>query len=294
MPGPLDPLDNTRPSSSDLVRQLAEILRAMKGQLVTHNEDIAGINTSLEAIDTAIDDLAAAIAAGTRHVLLTSTAQATWTVPPGVNKLTVIAIGGGQGGWGGHGLIRNSQTRSNRQHKKFSNVGQNGESILQELEVEPEEVITYQCGAGGAAGAAATSTYISPGLTGYNWDSVERRMAATFGGPNANAHWLITVTLTDHRCYGSPYALTSGAFGQPGGTGGATRFGIPANPEDDTLVTAAGGTFDSEQTDPLFTRIPTALGNYGTGGLGGVNRTIGGNPPEDGEVGNPGAILVMY
>lgn len=290
-----NPLDTSRPSLSDLVRYLPQELRAIKTRLVTDKEQGETVDEALVGIAEDILALQEAIASGTRHVLLTSTARSTFVVPPGIAALTVIAVGGGMGGWGGFGEYLSNGRSSWTGY--FSYCGENGFSRVATIEVEEEQELDYICGAGGSGGNAASGDFQ---LATYRTAKGSHRFpdlcASTWDSQNFPTIGFNVISFEGDKTYGTMYRqrLTDASSGKAGGNGGETKFGLPDNPNDPPLVTADPGHFSTSSRNTL-TQEPgsTTLGSFGKGGVGGVNGKDGVNPTNGGN-GNPGAILVMW
>ena len=172
-----DPYDNTQPVSSVAASTLPAELRALKTALLGRKTASETNATNIADLDTALQALAAAVAAGTRFALLTSTTEDTFTVPAGVSELLVIAIGGGQGGQGGGQRVRMRVTSSsaiaptsgytafNTTSEARAPAGMDGTMFIGLLPVTAGEDYTYICGAGSDGTVANPTPDISRTVT---------------------------------------------------------------------------------------------------------------------------------
>jgi len=204
----------------------------------------------------------------------TFTSSGTWTVPAGVTKVDVIAMGSGGGGGGGGVFKGTSATHSVR---GGGGGGGGAYAFIQGVNVSGSASITVGVGAGGAGGTAATGATASGGNGGTGG-------AATFG----------SLVVSNGGAGGVGGGATTGGTatgtGGTGGLGGTVSAAVLAPEKYDgdaggnsavytgsgTLVTAA--TAGGASTLIGFTDIPyygalnpAAGANAGaTGGVAGI------------------------
>ena len=133
---------------------------------------------------------------------LTSTTLANYTVPAGVHRLHVRAVGGGAGGGGTSGGAATSAAAAG---------GGGGAYAEQIYSVNPADVISYQVGAGGAGGAAGFNT----GSVGLETDFGTLVVPGGNGGPGMAAG---TIELGTNCGSGGGFA-TNALFTVKGGDG---------------------------------------------------------------------------
>ena len=231
----------------------------------------------------------------------TFTSSGTWTVPAGVTKVDVIAMGSGGGGGGGGVFKGTSATHSVR---GGGGGGGGAYAYIQGVNVSGSASITVGVGAGGAGGTAATGATASGGNGGTGG-------AATFG----------SLVVSNGGAGGVGGGATTGGTatgtGGTGGLGGTVSAAVLAPEKYDgkaggnsavytgngTLVTAptAGGasTLIGFTDIPYYGALnPAAGANAGAtggvagigggGGAGGMNATDFA-PPATGAPSNGGA-----
>jgi len=93
-----NPLDPTKPTSSDKARYAADELRAIKTKLVEHETAVVTtLPDSIDALSTAFSDYVAENVGTLHQQQLTGSGN--FTVPAGVTKLYVTMRAGGKPGW---------------------------------------------------------------------------------------------------------------------------------------------------------------------------------------------------
>ncbi len=189
-------------------------------------------------------------------VNLTTTGNGTWTVPCGIQTITVKAWGAGGGGGGSN------------VNASGGSGGGSGAYTENTFSVTPNQVINYTIGAGGTAGNSNGGT----GGNGGNTTVLGMTAGGGFGGVgNAGAF----------GNGGTASGGTTNTNGNPGITGGATGGNGGSAPNGGT-----GGTGGSNSAG--------GNGNAPGGGGGGGERASGGAGNRAGGTGARGQITISY
>lgn len=306
-----DPLNPALPTAANFVSSLTAELRALKTQLVTNRADIDSNDVDIAQNVSDIADVVSLVSVG-RFALLTGVGS--FEVPIGISSLLVIAIGGGEGGQGGHARIRVSiegNLTSYATPAFCGKAGAPGNIVSGVFAVTPEESISYTCGGGGAGGAANNSDVTSTididqgkpnGLISpfYHGNSPTfnflYRSPADFASKRQPPGVLVQmpVRLQIGDTPGNPAIPQlmigkeeTGVLGSAGSDGGDTTFGV--------LITATGGQ-DNRYDLGNASNLYPLFGSLGKGGNGGNSRHGEVSPVAGtaGGTGGAGAILVIW
>ena len=145
------------------------------------------------------------------------TSSGTFTVPTGVNFVTVVAIGAGQGGQGGGYRVSTSNQ---------ANVGGAGGStgyyaILRDINITGVSSISVGVGAGGAGGTAATISKPAGSASPTDF----RRDAASTAANGGDTTFGTYFTVAGARTAPSGFFGLESSAGATGGAGGTTGSG---------------------------------------------------------------------
>lgn len=206
---------------------------------------------------------------GSQSFLLTDTftSSGTWTRPTGVDYVTVVGIGAGQGGQGGSYRVYRTSSDS----QKGGNGGATGYyAIARDIYVGDVASVSVGIGAGGSGGTATTIAKPAGGTLEYRNDSVS---AAGNGGDTTFGTYF---TIAGARTAPSGFFGIASAAGTTGGAGGTGS--------------ANGGNGATHSLGAAFTGAPyftlsvagvaggSAFGAGGTGSFGAAgpaNATLG-------------------
>lgn len=191
-----------------------------------------------------------------------ATSSTTWTVPRGVTKAVIEAVGAGGGGAG------NTTTGNG------GGGGAGGEYVREYADVSGTSSISITIGAGGTAGGGTGGAGGVGGTT-----TVSTFVTALGGGGAGNPN-------------GSNYSGGIGRLGATGdinvqGNGGGAGMAVTAN------SAGAGGSsyFGGGGAAPGGSDTCNAGGNYGGGGSGGLSFTGGDSP---GCAGSNGVVVITW
>ena len=216
-----------------------------------------------------------------RSVLLTG--SGTWTVPDGVDSITLTLISGGQGGQGGYNGTDGTRGVSYGTYRTAGaggnggscGIGGNGGRVYQEVvSVQPGQIYAYRCGNGGAGGAIGGS---------YGIDGEE----TTFGAKTTeNAAALVDAIQDMFTGYYYGGSGKLGINGAAGGSGGSYKDGKSGNDVvsgSDTYKGGSGGKGGGGTSS-------TGLHEAGGGGGGGAALGEDGASGTDGSVSRSGSV----
>ena len=223
----------------------------------------------------------------TNYVLLTDSGN--WVVPAGVKKIRLILVGGGSGGSGGMNgsagsdgyvasQIRPSETRGGDggQGGAAGAFGTGGKIFEISLDVTAGNSYAYNCGAGGAGGAANGGAGIAGGATTFG------QLSSNNGRVYADGYREVKTGLT----FGQ-----SGVAGYAGGNGGKGSDNASADYKADdgkSVLTFAGGS-GAYGYERYYGPDDRNYEIYGGGGGGGAaNGANGSSGSRQGTGGNGG------
>lgn len=203
MPYIPDPLDDTKPTGSDLALAAIEF-RALKTKLKAH--ETAVVTTLPNATTAVANDLAALSAAIAVKNRILLTGSGNFTVPAGVTTLWVTARGGA--------TQRCSYTAPSSHGFVLGRVEGFPPLIYKKLAVTPGQVVAYQTGVDEVLG-------VTPFTTSSTLSATTAATQTSFGAivaPAAVAHAMLTVTAnSDFTANGVNYGtgLTPGTYEYP-------------------------------------------------------------------------------
>jgi len=207
------------------------------------------------------------------------TSSQNWTVPTGVYKIKVLAIGGGGGGGGGY-----SSTY-------VGGGGASGGIVFAEVLVAPDTELNIIIGGGGSPGTGGASPTAGGGggntiinisngalmavFYGNGGGAATSSANGSAGGPPSNTQYLM------QSIQGPTPALITKAYGLLGNSGSGQLAGLTPVFAPDLSTAASGVQYGAEQ-----------LGNttYETFGDGGP----GGNVNANGEPGIQGVVVIWW
>lgn len=245
------------------------------------------------------------------RTIFTTVGSDTWTVPPSVNSIEYLVVGGGGGGGGAGGT--------------GSGGGGGGGSVKTgTLSVIPGDIISYTVGAGGTAGVTvnggdgADSIFgtITARGGGKGYESRSRNETGVLckGGSAQSGDTPTTGGsgggTRNNDAGGGPGGGLGGGGGGGGGAGGAGQDGYDATPGDATSAVGGNGgsgissdIYGSSTTygvggkggNEAFSNITGAAGTPNTGnGGGGAQATSMGGSNIAGGAGGSGVIIIKY
>ncbi len=193
---------------------------------------------------------------GAAQTLFTTTGAQSWTVPDGVTSISVVCIGGGEGGgaeYGGDG---------------------GGLRYVNNISVTPGETLTVTVGAGGAADNSSFTS--SAGVNGGNSSLARSGTILCLARGGASASGTLVGSGGSGGNGGAPYPAPNANYGTPysgGGGGGAGGYsGNGGNGASNTTAATAGaggggggGGLDTSNA----TNDDVSLLSYGSDGSGG-------------------------
>ena len=223
----------------------------------------------------------------TNYVLLTDSGN--WVVPADVKKIRLILVGGGSGGGGGmngsagsdgyvDSQIRPSEVRGGDggQGGAAGAFGTGGKIFEISLDVTPGNSYAYNCGAGGAGGAANSGAGIAGGATTFG------QLSSNNGRVYADGYREVKTGLT----FGQ-----SGVAGYAGGNGGkgSDTAGREYKADDGKSVASYAGGSGAYGYERYYGPDDRNYEIYGGGGGGGAaNGANGSNGDRQGTGGNGG------
>jgi hypothetical protein len=254
------------------LKEIDSILNAINDELNNINsQNLSNIQSQLQAINSEYSS---------RHGFVIFTSSQNWTVPDGVYRIKVLAIGGGGGGGGGYSTTY------------VGGGGGSGGIVYAEVAVEPGTNLSMVIAAGG-----------SPGTGGAN-------PTAGGNGGNTNIH-IGSLTLISSAAGKGGGAATSSANGSAGGSANSYQplmQGLQSN-IGVFLVAAYGSTGNGGSGQqpgltpvlaPSFSVLATSAVTYGASNLvttafdtfgdGGA----GGGVNSNGQPGIQGAVIIWW
>lgn len=221
----------------------------------------------------------------TNYVLLTDSGN--WVVPAGVKKIRLILVGGGSGGSGGmNGSAGSDGYVDDRTHPSEKHGGDGGKGgaagafgtggkIFEiSLDVTPGDSYAYNCGAGGAGGAANGGAGSAGGATTFG------QLSSNNGRVYADGYREVKTGLT----FGQ-----SGVDGSAGGNGGkgSDRADERYKADDGKSVASYAGGSGAYGYEHYYGPDDRNYDISGGGGGGGAaNGAVGGAGSKSGEGGN--------
>lgn len=194
-------------------------LSLLKGQVDGMNDSFAALeewgNTKAAVMDawaatTAATMALALVNRGQSFYIISTPGDGTWTVPSGIDRATVLLVGGGGGGGGGAGTSNGYG-------------GGGGCSMTYSLTLTPGSVVNYHVGAGGPKGLGGGLYIPSNGGSGENtWFITSGSYYANAGGGGSKGGGYGAgaggaVTTSSHIAYG--VAGSNGSGRTLGGNG---------------------------------------------------------------------------
>ena len=148
----------------------------------------------------------------------TFTSSGTFTVPTGVNYVTVVAVGAGQGGGGGG----NTTSRNVAGSSRGAAGGATGYyALVRDIYVGGTSSVSVGIGAGGAGGTALTLTKPAGSATPTRTDTT-----GSTGGDGGNTTFGTFLTVPGARTAPSGFLGITVAAGASGGAGGQTGSAV--------------------------------------------------------------------
>ena len=188
--------------------------------------------TSISGVSTfvTINDTSTTLVAGDE--VITSTGSGTFTVPNGVTKVSIMAVGAGAG---------SGTTAALGAGQVTGGGGAGAVGILNNLSVTPGQTITYNVGAGGAGNNNGGDTTVSYGGVDYvagggqSSSAVALSSLGIWGRKLGGAGGTATGAWTNSKAggaggYSMRYYLGSAIVGGGGGGAGAGAVGGPGQP----------------------------------------------------------------